>query len=46
MNKADLIAELADRMGGDHQLATEALEKHSLAAGGSSLGDATHYRAI
>ncbi|AWH92295.1 HU family DNA-binding protein [Dietzia lutea] len=26
MNKADLIAELADRMGGDHQLATEALE--------------------
>lgn len=26
MNKADLIAELAERMGGDHQLATEALE--------------------
>ena len=26
MNKADLIAELADRMGGDQQLATEALE--------------------
>lgn len=26
MNKADLIAELADRMGGDHQLATDALE--------------------
>lgn len=26
VNKADLIAELADRMGGDHQLATEALE--------------------
>lgn|SRR5690625_725975 len=26
VNKADLIAELADRMGGDHQLSTEALE--------------------
>ena len=26
VNKADLITELADRMGGDHQLATEALE--------------------
>ena len=26
MNKADLIEELAERMGGDHQLATEALE--------------------
>ena len=26
MNKAELIAELADRMGGDHQLATDALE--------------------
>lgn len=26
VNKADLIAELAERMGGDHQLATEALE--------------------
>lgn len=26
MNKADLIDELAERMGGDHQLATEALE--------------------
>ena len=26
MNKADLIDELARRMGGDHQLATEALE--------------------
>ena len=26
VNKAELIAELADRMGGDHQLATEALE--------------------
>lgn len=26
MNKADLIAELAERMGGDHQLATDALE--------------------
>lgn len=26
MNKAELIAEIAERMGGDHQLATEALE--------------------
>lgn len=26
VNKADLIAELAERMGGDHQLATESLE--------------------
>ena len=26
MNKAQLIAELAERMGGDHQLATDALE--------------------